>query len=62
MKVEKRELPKTGGIGAAPLFVLGVGALLVAGALVACRISGKERRPAVGRRPIQACPEGGGLG
>jgi hypothetical protein len=40
MKVEKRELPKTGGIGAAPLFVLGVGALPVAGALVARSISG----------------------
>ena len=37
---EKKELPKTGGSGAAPLFTLGVGALLVAGGLVARRISG----------------------
>jgi LPXTG-motif cell wall-anchored protein len=39
-KEEKKELPKTGGSGAAPLFTLGVGALLVAGGLVARRISG----------------------
>jgi LPXTG-motif cell wall-anchored protein len=38
-KEEKKELPKTGGSGAAPLFTLGVGALLVAGGLVARRIS-----------------------
>ena len=39
-KEEKKELPRTGGSGAAPLFTLGVGALLVAGGLVARRISG----------------------
>jgi LPXTG-motif cell wall-anchored protein len=35
---EKKELPKTGGSGAASLFALGAGALLVAGGLVARRI------------------------
>jgi LPXTG-motif cell wall-anchored protein len=39
-KEEKKELPKTGGSGTTPLFSLGVGALLVAGGLVARRISG----------------------
>jgi LPXTG-motif cell wall-anchored protein len=33
-----KELPKTGGSGAASLFALGAGALLVAGGLVARRI------------------------
>src|SRR5918995_492803 len=41
---EKKELPKTGGSGAAPMFTLGVGALLVAGGLVARRISGEEHQ------------------
>ena len=39
-KGEKKELPKTGGSGAASLFALSVGAPLVAGGLVARRISG----------------------
>src|ERR671917_397715 len=39
-KEEKKELPKTGGSGAAPLFALGIGASLVAGGLLVRRILG----------------------
>ncbi|MDQ3968206.1 MAG: LPXTG cell wall anchor domain-containing protein, partial [Thermoproteota archaeon] len=39
-KEEKKELPKTGGSGAAPLFALGIGASLVAGGLLVRRSSG----------------------
>src|ERR671916_1627841 len=38
---EAKQLPKTGGSGAASLFALGAGALLVAGGLVARRLVGK---------------------
>ncbi len=36
---EKKELPKTGGSGTASLFALGIGALLVAGGLLARRLT-----------------------
>ena len=39
-KEEKKELPKTGGSGAAPLVALGIGASLVASGLVVRRILG----------------------
>ena len=39
-KEEKKELPKTGGSGAASLFALGIGASLVAGGLLVRRILG----------------------
>jgi LPXTG-motif cell wall-anchored protein len=37
---ERKELPRTGGSGAAPLFTLGIGASLVAGGLLVRRILG----------------------
>ena len=39
-KEEKKELPKTGGSGAAPLFALGIGASLVVGGLLVRRSLG----------------------
>jgi LPXTG-motif cell wall-anchored protein len=39
-KEERKELPKTGGSGAVPLFTLGIGASLVAGGLLVRRILG----------------------
>ncbi len=39
-KEERKELPKTGGSGAAPLFTLGIGASLVVGGLLVRRILG----------------------
>ena len=39
-KEGRKELPKTGGSGAAPLFTLGIGASLVAGGLLVRRILG----------------------
>jgi LPXTG-motif cell wall-anchored protein len=39
-KEERKELPRTGGSGAAPLFTLGIGASLVVGGLLVRRILG----------------------
>src|SRR3712207_1751023 len=39
---EKKELPKTGGSGAASLFALGAGGLVGGGGLVACRFTREQ--------------------